>query len=111
MAKPQCQPLDSPAIPAPRGKPTSPLEPMGAQPWQSSAAGATVLTLRGTVSEEGHQQGHIVNVLQVGPHLVDAPGQLGLEEAKRPVALGWGAGCLHLTCLPLLLPFSSLDQP
>lgn len=49
---------------------------------------ATVLTLGGTVGEEGHQQGHVVNVLQVRPHLVDAPGQLGLEKAEKPVASG-----------------------
>lgn len=47
------------------------------------------LTLRGTVGEERYQQRHIVNVLQVGPHLVDAPGQLGLEKGERPVASGW----------------------
>lgn len=49
------------------------------------------LTLRGTVSEEGHQQWYVVDVLQVGPHLVDAPGQLGLEETELSVVSGQGA--------------------
>lgn len=48
----------------------------------------TALTLGGTVGEEGHQQGHVVDVLQVGPHLVDAPGQLGLQGAEMRVASG-----------------------
>lgn len=46
----------------------------------------TALTLGGAVGEEGHQQGHVVDVLQVGPHLVDAPGQLGLQGAEMRVA-------------------------
>lgn len=64
----------------------------------------TVLTLGGTVSEERHKQGHIVNVLQVGPHLVDAPGQLGLEIVEMRGPQGWGERSLHP-------PFSALDQP
>lgn len=93
-------PRDSPAPPSPAS--SAPCmgnqHPSGARgvPGAGSApprAGlaerpATALTLGGTVGEEGHQQGHVVDVLQVGPHLVDAPGQLGLQGAEMRVASG-----------------------
>lgn len=65
-----------------------------------------MLTIRGAVSEEGHQQWHVVNVLQVGPHLVDAPRQLGLEEAEMSVVSRYGTET-RLSCLLLLLPLTS----
>lgn len=84
--------------------PTSPPQPTGSSPGRVQER-AAVLTLRGTVSEEGHKQRHIINVLQVGPHLMDAPGQFGLKGAQRPGASGWGAGSL---CFPFPLPSSLL---
>lgn len=38
------------------------------------------LTFRSAVSEKGHEQWHIVNVLQVGTDLMDATRQLGLQK-------------------------------
>lgn len=67
-----------------------------------TAQTATALTLGGAVREEGHQQGYIVNVLQVRSHLVDAPGQLGLEKAEMTLPLNSGLGEKGHSQLPRL---------
>lgn len=50
--------------------------------------GFVPLTLWGAVCEEGHQQRHIVYVLQVRSHLVDPPGEFGLEKRKKRLSRG-----------------------
>ena len=50
--------------------------------------GSVPLTLRGAVCEEGHQQRHIVYVLQVRSHLVDPPWEFGLKKRKKRLSRG-----------------------
>lgn len=45
--------------------------------------GFVLLTFWGAVCEEGHQQRHVVYVLQVGSHLVDPPWKFGLKKDKE----------------------------
>lgn len=68
---------------------TLPAEPTGSLGLLSR------LTLGGTVGEQRYEQGHVVDVLQVGAHLVDAARQLGLDRAETSVAAaGSGEGSL-----------------
>lgn len=88
---PRLPPAQLPLLPA--WETNTPPEPPGHQglavlQGRLAERPATELTLGGTVGEQGHQQGHVVDVLQVGPHLVDAPGQLGLQGAETRVASG-----------------------
>lgn len=52
-------------------------------PSSRTDPGSVLLTLWGAVCEEGHQQRHIVNVLQVRSDLVDPPWKFGLKRTKR----------------------------
>lgn len=45
--------------------------------------GCVPLTLLSAVCEEGHQQRHVVYVLQVRSHLVDPPWEFGLKKRKK----------------------------
>lgn len=42
-----------------------------------------LLTFWGTICKQRNEQRHIVNVLQVGPHLVDSPWKFGLKQAHK----------------------------
>lgn len=50
--------------------------------------GSVLLTLWGAVCEEGHQQRHIVYILQVRSHLVDPPWEFGLKKRKKRLSRG-----------------------
>lgn len=45
--------------------------------------GFVLLTFWGAVCEEGHQQRHVVYVLQVGSHLVDPSWKFGLKKKTK----------------------------
>lgn len=47
----------------------------------------TLLTVRSAVSEEWHQERHIINVLQMRTDLVDTTRQLGLLEKSDRIQL------------------------
>lgn len=52
-------------------------------PTSRTDPGSVLLTLWGAVCEEGHQQRHIVDVLQVRSDLVNPPWEFGLKKTKK----------------------------